>query len=95
MYDAYIVKRTQIYLTDEQHALLRRRRRASGRTVSELIREAIDAAYVPKRELTLEEKLRILDETAGAWKGRDFTGEEYVERLRSGRRLREVFERAD
>jgi len=34
--------RTQIYLTDEQRARLSERARATGRPVSELVREAID-----------------------------------------------------
>ena len=93
MYDSYIVKRTQIYLTEEEDEVLQRRRRATGTTVSEQIRAAIDAMYLPRKELTLEEKLRIVSETAGAWKDRTETGEEYVERMRPGRRLREAMRR--
>ncbi len=43
MYISYIVKRTQIYLQEEQDAELERRAAAAGVTKSALIRQAIDA----------------------------------------------------
>ena len=43
MYDTYIVRRTQIYLEDEQSTSLDRRASELGTTRSELIREAIGA----------------------------------------------------
>lgn len=43
MYDTYIMKRTQIYLEDEQSEKLARRASAAGVTKSTLIRDAIDA----------------------------------------------------
>jgi predicted DNA-binding protein len=43
MYDTYIVKRTQIYLDEDQAARLARRAQAQGSTVSSVIREAIEA----------------------------------------------------
>jgi hypothetical protein len=43
MYTAYIVRRTQIYLDEEQDRRLARRARAEGVTKSRLIRRAIDA----------------------------------------------------
>jgi len=42
MYAPYIMKRTQIYIDDDQDAKLGRRASASGVTKSALIREAID-----------------------------------------------------
>ena len=42
MYDAYIVKRTQIYLDPEQSRELAARARRQGTTASHLIREAVD-----------------------------------------------------
>ena len=42
MYIAYIMKRTQIYLDEDQDRRLSRRAKASGSTKSTLIREAID-----------------------------------------------------
>jgi ribbon-helix-helix CopG family protein len=42
MYDLYIVKRTQIYLSDSQDTQLARRAAAEGLTKSALIRRAVD-----------------------------------------------------
>jgi Arc/MetJ-type ribon-helix-helix transcriptional regulator len=42
MYDSYIMRRTQIYLDDEQHQRLSERARQTGRSMSELIRNAVD-----------------------------------------------------
>jgi hypothetical protein len=42
MYDSYIVKRTQIYLDDDQSRELAQRAAARGTTASKVIREAID-----------------------------------------------------
>jgi predicted DNA-binding protein len=42
MYALYIVRRTQIYLDEEQDRRLAERARATGRTKSDLIREAVD-----------------------------------------------------
>ena len=42
MYTSYIVRRTQIYLDEEQAEQLSRRARARGTTASKVIREAID-----------------------------------------------------
>jgi hypothetical protein len=43
VYDSYIVKRTQIYLDDDQDAELLQRAAAEGITKSALIRRAVDA----------------------------------------------------
>ena len=81
----YIVERTQIYLSREQAETLDREARRRGTTRSHLIREAIDQAYVvdPDRERVLAG----LRASAGSWKGRTETGEEYVERIRRSGRL--------
>lgn len=42
MYDLYIVRRTQIYLEEEQHERLTERAHQTGQSMSELIRHAID-----------------------------------------------------
>lgn len=42
MYGTYIVKRTQIYLAEDQSEELARRARVRGTTASKMIREAID-----------------------------------------------------
>lgn len=58
------MKRTQIYLEDQQDRLLERRAKADGVTKSALIRQAIDAFLTRKREKG--QLQRILDETAGS-----------------------------
>jgi hypothetical protein len=87
MYDLYIMRRTQIYLTDEQGRLLAGRSRATGRTISELIRDAVDAAYARGRHRSRAERARIARRTAGAWTDFAESGEAYVDRIRGGRRL--------
>lgn len=85
----YIVERTQIYLSREQSAALDREAKRTGTTRSHLIREAIEARYrTPKSRDEIQKALRA---TAGLWRDRTETGEEYVERLRTGRRLRELY----
>lgn len=77
--------RTQITLTDEQYARLRALSEDTGLSMSELVRRALDRMYV-------RGAVEAIDESFGVWKGRRFTGAEYVERLRRGlgRRLRDV-----
>ncbi len=85
----YIVDRTQIYLNREQADALDREAKRTGTTRSHLIREAIEARYrTPKDAEQIEHALRA---TAGLWRDRAETGEEYVERLRTGRRLRDLY----
>lgn len=74
--------RTQIYLGDDERELLERMSKATGASASELIRRAIRSTY--RLELTTEEKLRLLESSAGSWKDRDFTGAEYVDAIRGG-----------
>jgi metal-responsive CopG/Arc/MetJ family transcriptional regulator len=76
--------RTQISLGGHEIALLDRRARATGASRSELIRQAIRRQYGAVSDLTLEERRERLRATAGAWKNRKFTGEEYTRAIRSG-----------
>lgn len=87
MYNAYIMRRTQIYLTEAQGRLLAGRSKATGSTVSELIRTAIDHVYGGGRTMSRAERVRLAQRTAGAWKDFPETGKEYVERVRGTRRL--------
>lgn len=89
----YIVERTQIYLTKHQATALDQEAKRRGTTRSHLIREAIEERYRPVHGR--DEILAVLDATAGAWADRPETGEQYVERLRSGRRLGELYTDAD
>jgi predicted DNA-binding protein len=85
----YIVERTQIYLSREEAAALDREARRRGQTRSHLIREAIDRAYLS--EPSVEDVLATLEATAGAWVDHPESGEEYVERIRAGDRLKELW----
>lgn len=85
----YIVERTQIYLSAAQAAALDREARRTGVTRSHLIREAIEERYGLAAD---RERLRAaLRETAGLWKDRKETGEAYVERIRTDRRMKRLF----
>jgi predicted DNA-binding protein len=85
----YIVERTQIYLSGAQAAALNREAKRTGVTRSHLIREAIEERYGLAAD---RERLRAaLRETAGLWKDRKETGEAYVERIRTDRRMKRLF----
>lgn len=79
--------RTQVVLTDELYGVLREESARTGASIGELVRQAVAGRYA-RRRVDRAEGLRILRETAGAWSDLDVDGEEYVERLRTGRRLR-------
>ncbi len=88
MYDAYIVmRRTQIYLDDRQRRKLDRVAKRTRRTVSDLIREAIDARYAATPREDFLEALRA--GSFGVWKERKDLGttDAYVRRQRRGKRL--------
>jgi Arc/MetJ-type ribon-helix-helix transcriptional regulator len=71
--------RTQITLNDEELELLDCAARTTGASRSELIRRAIHTAYGSRSK---EQRTAALKRTAGAWRGRDFTGAEYVDAIR-------------
>jgi predicted DNA-binding protein len=75
--------RTQIYLSDEETSVLNRLARQTGRSRSQLIREAIGSQYV--RKVDPDGLAEVLRKTAGCWRGDRATGTAEVERLRSGR----------
>ncbi len=79
---AYIMTRTQIYLSEQETRALEREARASGRSKSQLIRDAIDRTYLQAGGSAA--LIRALAASAGAWKRRT-SGEAQVERLRGGR----------
>lgn len=87
MYVVYIMRRTQIYLTEEQGRLLESRSKATGSTVSQLIRTAIDSVYSRRRAMTRAQRVRLAQSAAGSWKSFPETGAEYVERIRGAGRL--------
>ena len=80
--------RTQISLTAEDRRLLDAEAARTGRSISALIRDAVHRTYGSTRDA--EADLRAIDEALGAWEGREFDGDAYVEQLRSGGRLGEA-----
>ncbi len=81
----YIVDRTQIYLTRDESAALERASIRTGKTRSQLIREAIDEKYGTRP--SLEEFTAALNAAAGIWKERpEGDPAAYVE---AGRRIEE------
>jgi predicted DNA-binding ribbon-helix-helix protein len=83
------MKRTQIYLDNRQVARLKTAARASQRTVSDIIREAIDEKLERPDEPDFEAALRG---AVGIWADRrDFgSTEDYVRKIREDRRGRQV-----
>jgi predicted DNA-binding protein len=80
------MRRTQIYLDDEQVAQLRAAARTSSKTVSEIIRDAIDEKLA--RAAEPDDFELALGAAAGIWARRadlDST-DAYVRRLRRDRR---------
>jgi predicted DNA-binding protein len=90
MYDMYIVRRTQIYLDEEQDRQLADRARSAGVTKSTLIREALAEYLHPAsdEDARLARFRAALDETSRT--PTDLPpGAEYVEALRAADRTRE------
>ena len=90
MYALYIMRRTQIYLGEEQERRLAERARVTGRTKSDLIREAVDRLL--DAPLTEEEELVRFRAAAGAAFGIApylEHGPTYVRRLRDADRRRQ------
>lgn len=86
MYAAYIMRRTQIYLGDEQDAMLDARARATGTTKSALVRNAIDAFLTDDATSAASGVARMRAALTGAAGIATHlpSGAEYVEDLRAG-----------
>lgn len=78
--------RTQISLTEEERRSLAAASARTGRSVSALIREAVDTVYGANR--SADEDLAAMRRAFGSWQDRDIDGAAWVEQVRSGERLR-------
>jgi Arc/MetJ-type ribon-helix-helix transcriptional regulator len=74
-----VVSRTQVYLGEEELALLDRAAQATGASRSALIRRAVRESFGTTSKA---ERLRALRASAGSWQGRALTGAEYVDEVR-------------
>jgi Arc/MetJ-type ribon-helix-helix transcriptional regulator len=74
-----VVPRTQVYIGEEELEALDNAAHAVGASRSELIRRAVRESYGLK---TKADRIRALRASAGSWKGRAFTGAEYVDSRR-------------
>lgn len=77
--------RTQISLTAEERRALDAEAERTGKSISALIREAVDTVYGSQR--SVEDDLSSMRQAFGSWKGRDPDGAGWVEQLRSAQRL--------
>lgn len=73
--------RTQLYLDDDVHRRLRELAQKQGRTISDLVREAVARAYGTEHD---EARTSTLEGINGLWRDRKDLGptDEYVRRLR-------------
>lgn len=78
--------RTQVYLTQNEREKLSSISRASGKTQSALIREAIDQ-YLGNHLISKKRKKSVLQEIAGLWEDR--------EDLPDFNKMRNEFDRSD
>lgn len=76
--------RTQISLTEAERRALDAVSRRTGRSISSLIRAAVDATYGEERSQDAD--LDAMRRSFGTWPGGELDGAAWVERLRQGRR---------
>ncbi len=77
--------RTQLYMDDDLHKRLKSLARKQGRTVSDLVREAVARVYAP---VGVDERLETLRAAEGIWRDHEEVGDanEYVRRMRADTR---------
>ncbi len=78
--------RTQISLTHEERRVLDAEAARTGRSISALIRAAVESTYGVERSSA--EDLAAMRRAFGSWLDRDLDGAAWVDQHRSGARLR-------
>jgi hypothetical protein len=79
------MQRTQISLTSEERRALDTAAARTGKSISALIREAVEMVYGGER--SHGDDLEAMRVAFGSWKDRDLDGAAWVDQLRSGSRL--------
>ena len=79
------MQRTQISLTDEERGALDAAALRTGRSLSSLIRDAVEQVY--GSEHSAEDDLAAMRRAFGSWNDHDLDGAAWVDQLRSGSRL--------
>lgn len=77
--------RTQISLTEEGRRALDAAAARTGRSISALIRDAVEAVYGAER--SMDDDLAAMSRAFGSWTDADVDGAAWVDRMRSGTRL--------
>jgi len=84
------MKRTQIYLNDEQYNNLIIESKKTSKTMSELIREAVNYKFGITKKIDFN---KAIDSVAGLWEDRKGikSGKDYINNIRKDKRINNLY----